>query len=186
MATKTDNHNLELKLRIRRQLLDQYGCSVVFDACRGSGEIWGRLRKEYECRYQGVDVKPMRGRVSIRSERLLALPGWTYDVIDIDTYGSPWRHWSAMLPNVQRDCTVFLTIGRLNISNTPKEIKGTMGLPKSTPLGIMVKLWDLGAQYLLAQAGQHDIIIDRAISARSGNVQYIGLRLKKAPVGAGA
>ncbi|HZU48538.1 MAG TPA: hypothetical protein VFA16_15010, partial [Mycobacterium sp.] len=93
--TKTDNGNLEAKLGLRRHFLRRYHMEnkpMVLDCCQGDGIIWRKLRQEFECDYWGVDVKPKRGRLSIDSVRILAQPGWPHDVLDIDTYGSPWRH----------------------------------------------------------------------------------------------
>ena len=110
---KIDNSRLGAKLALRRYFLETYHSAAfnVFDACQGSAVIWSELRREYTCSYWGVDVKHSRGRLTIDSKRVLAQPGWDFDVIDVDTYGSPWGHWEALLPNVTRPVTVFLTVG---------------------------------------------------------------------------
>src|SRR5262245_28997543 len=85
----------------------------VFDACQGSGVLWSHLRREFVvASYWGVDQKAKAGRLKIDSVRLLEAGLIGQNVIDVDTYGAPWKHWEALLPFVQRPTTVFLTIGR--------------------------------------------------------------------------
>jgi hypothetical protein len=96
VKAKTDNHDPRAKLELRRYFLRKYhgdGLARVLDCCQGSGLLWGTLRQEFECEsYWGLDLKRKPGRLSIDSSRVLAQPGWPQDVIDIDTYGSPWKH----------------------------------------------------------------------------------------------
>ena len=114
--TKTDNDNLEAKLELRRHFMRTYhadGLARVFDCCQGSGTIWGRLRREFTvARYWGADQKRRAGRLKIDSARVLEAPGWSDDVLDVDTYGAPWRHWWAILEHGRGPLTVFLTVGR--------------------------------------------------------------------------
>ena len=124
--TKTDNSNLAAKLALRRWFLDRFHAGrafSVFDACQGSGLIWSELAKSYEFEYWGVDTKRSPGRLAVDSRRILSLPGIGADVVDIDTYGSPWRHWMMLLPNVIRPASVFLTEGMLG-RGTPKTGRG--------------------------------------------------------------
>lgn len=110
---KTDNDNLETKLDLRRHFLSRYHQEPgsVFDCCQGNRVMWGRLQPEFpHLKYWGVDIKHKPGRLKVDSQRLLEM-GLQADVIDVDTYGSPWSHWMALLPHVQRPCTVFLTWG---------------------------------------------------------------------------
>jgi len=113
---KTDNHDPRAKLALRRYFLDKYhsdGSAQVLDCCQGGGLLWKELRKTHPvAAYWGLDLKPKKGRLKLDSVRVLAQPGWPHNVVDIDTYGSPWKHWEAMLPNVVRPLTVFLTIGQ--------------------------------------------------------------------------
>lgn len=192
MATKTkktDNSNLSAKLELRRYFLRKYHATDlphVLDCCQGSGVIWSELRKEFELgSYWGVDLKPKRGRLRLDSSRILAQPGWAQNVIDIDTYGSPWKHWTVMLPNVTRPITVFLTIGQ-----SKKGIVGSVdtinlraaGLVFPTlrlPAAFHVKLSKIFPTYCLAISYDYGIIITEAVEAVStGSARYIGVRLK--------
>lgn len=113
--TKTDNHNPRQKLELRRHFLRRYHAATppdVFDCCQGSGLLWNQLREEFPvASYWGVDLKPKPGRLKVDSVRVLQQPGLAANVIDVDTYGEPWKHWKALLPNITRPTTVFLTMG---------------------------------------------------------------------------
>ncbi|MEN3369967.1 MAG: hypothetical protein V7609_2110 [Verrucomicrobiota bacterium] len=110
MSKKTDNHNPDAKLTLRRHFLNRYHVPIVaygdtsirvLDCCQASGRLWGVLRREFAgVEYWGVDVRPKKGRLKIDSVRILDQPGVTQNVIDIDTYGSPFKHWMALL----REC----------------------------------------------------------------------------------
>lgn len=187
MTKKTDNHNLRTKLDLRRYFLHKYHTEMpprVFDCCQGNGTIWKELQKDYQPQsYWGVDLKPKKGRIKIDSERVLKQPGWSFDVVDVDAYGSPWDHWIAILKHTNNSLTVFLTIGVIrvggggNLSKSQKQALGINGLP--VPPGICGKLHELSARYMLAKAEEHHITIQECIEAfPSANARYIGVRLQ--------
>src|ERR1700756_3921286 len=109
MGKKTDNFNLEAKLELRRYFLRGYHQQDppnVFDACQGDGVIWATLRGEFKVGfYLPVDLKPKKGTPRVDSVRVLDQEGWTFDVIDVDTYGVPWKHWFAILKHGKKSLT---------------------------------------------------------------------------------
>jgi hypothetical protein len=178
-----DNGNLTAKLKLRRHFMRKYhadGSARVFDCCQGDGVIWRELRRDFAVKsYWGVDQKPKAGRLMVDSMRVLEL-GINETVIDIDTYGSPWKHWAALLPNLKRDTTVFLTIGQWQMG-TDLEILAAMGLGKlKIPPGIAVKLHGLAMDFLLAkaadQAGTRITEVLEAVSERN-TARYVGARI---------
>lgn len=71
---------------------------------------------------------------------MLTQPGWQADILDLDTYGSPWKHYNAMLPNLSGPLTVFLTIGQYQMgidANIAKD-RGLNGL--RPPPAILMKI----------------------------------------------
>jgi len=186
---KTDNSRLRTKLELRRYYLRKYHSKPprVFDACQGEGIIWEYLQQEFECQsYWGVDEKPALGRLKINSARVLGPPGWDFDVIDIDTYGSPWKHWIAMLPYILRPVTVFLTIGQITIGGMDPLTLKALGLEfPSLSLGtispsLAVKIGMAhGLPYHLEKAREHGFVIREASEAlpASINGRYIGLHI---------
>src|SRR6266576_3131176 len=138
-SLKTDNTSPAAKLELRRYFLRAYHATEpihVLDCCQATGFLWRTLRKEFPlASYWGLDLKPKKGRLKLDSVRVLAQPGWPQNVVDVDTYGSPWKHWTALLPHVTKPLTVFLTIGhahRLGIDSVTLETLG-LGALKIPP-----------------------------------------------------
>lgn len=185
---KSDNSNLKAKLDLRRHFLEKYhadGPVDVLDCCQGSGVIWANLRQEFAVdSYFGVDEKPKKGRLRIDSIRLLQLSGWKQNVVDIDTYGSPWRHWLSLLPNVCKPLTVFLTCGQVSPggSSLAHVSRNALGLGKlDVPNAIACKLNEMAVPYLLAEAMRYKLAVVECVEAvASGNARYIGVRLERA------
>lgn len=189
-STKTDNSHLPEKLALRRHFLRAYHAAPprVFDACQGSGILWRALRQEFDVRsYWGVDVQHARGRLKIDSVRVLAQPGWDFDVIDVDTYGSPWRHYFALLPNVTRAVTVFLTVGfvraagEATVGDAFLKATGLDFTRHQLPRAISAALWDWGRFHCLARC--HDAGLVPVYAAEvpikgPSTESYIGIRLE--------
>lgn len=176
---KCDNHDPTAKLELRRYFLRKYHADPpdVLDCCQGEGVLWSQLRREFAvASYWGLDLKPKKGRLKLNSARILQQGGWPQNVIDIDTYGSPWKHWDAMVFNVVRPLTVFLTIGQWQ-AGTDRKILEALGLGElKVPPGIACKLHQLGLRYLLCRDG---IRIIEAVEAKSnGSARYVGVRLE--------
>lgn len=202
MQTKqTDNANLEAKLELRRYFMRRYHPTgaCVFDACRGDKAIWTRLQSELtsapdtcdtpaapcRIRYFGVDVKPKRGVLKADSLRILAHTDISrYDVIDIDTHGLPWKHYRAMLPNIKRAVTVFLTLGHaLNTAGAfnDKGVAQVLGIKFPTlklPPAIIARVTDVAIPAFIWQCSEHGLEVqDFTEAERSQHARYFGLRL---------
>lgn len=184
-TSKTDNHNPKAKLDLRRYFLNKYHASEpprVFDCCQGGGVMWGTLQEEFlVANYWGVDLKQKKGRLKIDSIRILQ-QGIGEDVIDIDTYGSPWKHWFAVIANFKNATTVFLTIGN---QNTTAMSPGSHGdkliesFPPSTPDFLKAKYLRENDVILgLAKASQFATITEAIEAVSTGNARYIGVRLE--------
>jgi len=183
---KTDNGNFAGKIAMRRYFLDKYPFFSVIDCCQGEKKIWRILQEEYRpAVYLGVDIKPKKGRLQVDSERLLGQAGWQFDVIDIDTYGSPWGHWQNVLLFRQADMTVFLTIGLVKImggrmSNEVVDWLGLSGFAPPCPSSLIAKLNAMSLPYCLNRAEKHGYEIIEVMEAPpTRNAKYIGVRLKK-------
>ena len=192
----TDNDNLRSKLALRRHFLKRYHADEpprVFDACQGSGVLWANLRDEYEvATYWGCDLKRKAGRVRADSADLLAA-GLTENVIDVDTYGSPWSHWSAILKGAKVPRTVFLTIGEHGVRQRPltiaeAELLGLAGLYKSMPNKMKLRLAKTMTLRMIACATLWGFdVVELAESSRGLSARYLGVRLEpiQAPAPAG-
>jgi hypothetical protein len=183
-VTKTDNKDPAAKLELRRHFLRTYHEDKpprVFDCCQATGFLWQTLRSEFPvANYWGVDVKEKKGRLKIDSVRVLEQPGLNADVVDVDTYGSPWKHWAALLPNIKQPTTVFLTIGQVSMG-TDCLIPAALGLGDlPVPPGIALKLHDMALAHLLGAADRHGLKIVECKEAIGGpaNARYIGVHLR--------
>lgn len=186
--TKTDNHNAESKLALRRFFLEKYHREdppSVLDCCQGSMLLWGTLRNEFQVAdYLGVDLKPKPGRLKVDSVRILDQDGWQFDVIDVDTYGEPWAHYAAICERLTKPVTVFLTVctiaaaGGGNISKVLRKGMGIHHLEK-LPKAICGKLGQKSLSIMLATALSNCRVIECVESVSTGNARYFGLRLEK-------
>jgi hypothetical protein len=185
--TKTDNARPESKLALRRHFLQTYHAEEapkVFDACQGEQVLWRELRREFPCKYWGVDVKPKEGRLAIDSIRILEQTGWDFDVIDIDTYGAPWRHWKAVLLNAPRKpITVFLTAGstmfRGWVDAVAFEALGMSSIRSEVPISFGQRLNDIAVEYCLAMSYFYRWTpIDCREATPNVATRYIGIRLQ--------
>ncbi len=186
-ATKTDNANLDLKLALRRHFLDRYHAAgaAVFNACEGNDELWRRLRPGRHVTYTGVDLKPARGRLCLDSERVLRIPGWKFDVVDLDTYGSPWGHYFAALANAPQSFTCFLTFGLVKMGGgvgLPGEFKQVLNPPRETPSSLGGAVQSDFCLVMVAEAerrGWQILECKEAVPFEKGTARYWGLRLAK-------
>lgn len=185
MGKQTDNHNPAAKLALRKYFLEKYhadGSAEVIDCCQGGGVLWSEIRKTHPIRsYWGLDLKPKKGRLKLDSVRVLAQAGWPQNVIDVDIYGSPWKHWLALLPNVQRPTTVFLTIGTKN--TMPRKVSSQelalIGLTlDGIPSPFLMKLQSICDNAMLAKALESATIADAIEAPRAIAARYIGIRLE--------
>lgn len=189
-TVKTDNHDPAAKLLLRRHFLSKYRKEplIVLDCCQGEGRLWKVLRKEFTiARYWGIDTKTRKGRMRLDSSRVVAQPGLPSNVIDVDVYGSPWRHWIGILTNLAHPTTVFLTIGRVTIgggSKLSREEDQALGLrfkSLKVPMAFGASLANYATERLLALPLDYGIRIVEAQEAESfGSARYIGLRLESA------
>lgn len=187
MAKKTDNHNLSAKLDLRRYFLRKYHADKppsVLDCCQGSGVIWAKLREEFEvASYWGVDLKSKKGRLKIDSVKILSQPGWTQDVVDVDAYASPWKHWAAIQANGQFPLTVFLTRGSHSLETLDTFEKAAIGLrfEREIPGAFWPKLqlMDMAIRYCVARTCDGIIIREAVEAVSDGNARYVGVRLER-------
>ena len=180
---KTDNAHLIAKLNLRRHFLNKYsGPHLVLDCCQGSGSIWGTLKSEFEIKsYLGVDVKPKKGRLKIDSLKLCQQPGLVQNVIDVDTYGSPWKHYEAVCANAVHATTIFLTWGTV-IQSGDSMIARSLGIDQLRPkppqmcLSFLTR-WAL--PFVLGVAlDRHRVIECKEVVTSSTTARYFGVRIE--------
>jgi hypothetical protein len=126
---------------------------------------------------------PKKGRLQIDSARILDQPGWTQNVIDLDAYGSPWKHWFALLRHGVQDLSVFLTIGMVKMGggNLDRALYPVLGLNFTrlqVPNSLAAKMHTLSIDAALAFAlHRWEVVEAREAKNAGGNCRYIGVRL---------
>ncbi len=182
---KTDNGDLRAKLALRRWFLRRYHAEtppIVLDCCQGAGLLWDRLRAEFDVRYQGADVRPRRPGIKVDSVRLFDVPAWPYEVVDIDTWGEPWKHYERLCRTADHPVTVFLTVGLIRPNgfgaNASAYVRRAMGVPRETP-GALVANVATGMLDRLIWYPLGRLRLVQCIEAPAkGNARYLGLRLE--------
>jgi hypothetical protein len=183
---KTDNRSLRLKIEIRTKALAAAGLTHVrvLDLCAGEGDIWREMRKHVDVTsYVPVDRKP-RAFGSIKGEALTiarAIDLTMFDVIDVDTYGSPWEIWLNLAQRIRSREVVCLTHGTTSqgggdISKFEMKI---LGIPRDWDIPNGPGIPRMAAQYAL-QAGLHDNDLDLIAGYRVDlqNVSYYALAVE--------
>ncbi len=182
---RTDNGNLKAKLDLRRKFLSEYPPRKVLDCCQGRGYLWSILSREYPLEtYTPLDTKSNGARLRIDSARFIAsCKTIDYDVIDVDAYGMPWRHWYALLPKIEKPTTVFLTVGMIRMNGIGKigsRSLNDIGIKFQIPPSIQPKLLPLAIRSALMSAKRYNIIYREAVQAVTHcNAVYIGVRVEK-------
>lgn len=185
-----DNTDLKPKLELRRYFMEKYHTEKrprVIDCCMGEGKLWSNLRQEYPLEsYWGLDMKRAKGRIKLDSRRLLDMPGWQADVVDVDTYGTPWDHWLGILANGVPPLTVFLTVGVVRNAGTgisKAELKA-IGLDTLThlPSSLATRLVPMAQAQMLRLGTRGGWRITEAMEVVQDNwhMRYIGVRLDAA------
>ena len=183
MAKKTDNGNTAGKLALRRWFLDQYhsdGGARVFDCCQADARLWTEIRKTHAVSsYWGVDLRQKKGRLTLDSVDVLRRSGWTENVIDIDTYGSPWNHFVQVVHNAPHPVVIFLTIGIINQSKMNPGAHGQdqfFSFPPSAPQGLRGKMtFALDVEMAFKYAKKYGTIHTPMEAVSTAGARYIGL-----------
>jgi hypothetical protein len=157
----------------------------VMDCCQGEGRIWTALRQEFSLdSYWGIDTKPKAGRLLVDSSRVLSQPGWRENVIDIDTYGEPWRHWLGVCRILDHPATVFLMVGYVPVNgggSISKEAKRALGLAglQHLPNALVARVHDMATPYCLDRARTRLNIVELCEAEPHGRyARYLGVRLE--------
>lgn len=189
-ATKTDNHNPEAKLELRRYFLRKYHADKaprVMDCFQGQGLLWEKLSAEFKlANYWGVDMKPKKGRLKIDSARILSQRGWMADVVDLDAYGSPWGHWMQLCETCETDnVTIFLTIGMVkqngfaSMDSSMATMAGCVFKTKA-PRTLLGRIVTGTLPFALRHAKERGLDALEIVEAfPQKNARYIGLRMEK-------
>ncbi len=183
---KTDNHNSAAKLTLRRHFLRTWHAETppsVLDAFAGYSVLWTQLRTEFPvASYTGLELRKIPGRLRMDSLAYLRRRDWSHDVLDLDAYGSPWKHLLAALPHLAATgtaCSIFLTIGNAGLGSQDPDLIKAAGIAFAVPKGLHKGMADYFTSIGLALPLRFGFQIQEALEAPNpgGTCRYIGLRL---------
>ena len=189
MSRHMDELCLGAKIALRSYFLQKYhseGKIWVMDCFAGPEGTWNRLKEMFDIdRYWGIDLKSKPGRLMLDSARILKKAGWTENVVDLDAYGSPWKHWRNMLRTAKGPKTVFLTVGVMKKagggSNYEKEVKAPLGIPEdwTLPASLGSSLAAMSVSYAIHQATDLGWWIRDVKEAwPQAGARYLGVRIE--------
>ena len=177
-----DNHDSTKKLDLRRAFLNDFPKDQPLSVCdcfSGENEvIWTQLRKDFNVgKYLALDIKEKRGRIAMDSLDYLKLQKFDHDVIDLDSYGSPWEHWFEVLKRV-RTCVVFLTIGQVRLNIQPKILLRKIGINFKIPASFF---WPISQTCIAAGLAESlkNYRVEKCLEAQNpgGYCRYFGIKL---------
>ena len=179
---ETNNKGLTEKVALRRHFLRKYHAdeAKVLDCCQGTGQIWKNLRTEFELKsYLGIDIKDGLSRVTMDSTRFLTLK-FRENVIDVDTYGEPWKHWLNLLPNVRQPTTVFLTVAAMCSMQMSIDVRlAVFGKDLQMPQSLFASLWPYAIQSLLWMPTKHGLeVVECLESVNDHATRYLGIHIR--------
>jgi hypothetical protein len=178
-----DNHDYTKKLDLRRAFLNDFQKDQPLSVCdcfSGENEvIWTQLRKEFNVgKYFALDIKEKRGRIAMNSLDYLKLQKFNHDVIDLDSYGSPWEHWFEVLKR-GHSCVVFLTIGQVRLNVQPKILLREIGIDFKVPASFHWFLSHIAIPAGLAVAIRRGYRVEKCLEVLnpSGYARYFGIKI---------
>jgi hypothetical protein len=177
---KTDNHNLNQKVALRRIICTQLAEPLrVLDLFAGEGKLWTEMRKTFTlASYTPVDEKPRQPgaiKMKVDARTVRAFDPKQFNVLDLDSYGEPWEIFAALLPNIQPGTAVFLTYGHVGVRSIriSKFLREQCGIPITWEVPTNAELARfLGRQYLRQATAGRAV---RILSAENENVGYYGI-----------
>lgn len=184
MRTKKDNHNSAAKLDLRRHFLRTWHNQTppdVLDCFAGHAVLWSQLRQEFPvANYTGLELRKIPGRLRMDSLEYLQRSDWSHDVIDLDAYGSPWKHFIAALARITSPTSVFLTVGNAGLGSVDRLLFAAAGITFRVPIGLHKGLNDHLTSVGLALPLRRGLAIEACLEAPNpgGTCRYIGLHVR--------
>lgn len=195
-----DNTGFMSKVKLRRHMLnkhfgkDEFG---VLDACEGDGHVWTVLKEEFNLsKHLGIDLKEKKGRLAVDSVDFLGEANIaSFDVFDLDAYGSPFPMYEAALSNLAKPAIFFLTFGSVGVgfsalsrhmAEVSKFFPDTLDFQFSktllngyiVPPGIFHKVRNLTVPYCINRCEEHGFAVtDFCEVTSSATTRYFGIRV---------
>lgn len=131
ISQQIDNSRLSAKVDMRRSLAKD-GMTVL-DCYHGNGVIWSKIAQEVKIRVIGIEVKKGKGPIAIYGKAEKVIPSLDlskYDIIDFDSYGSPYEAMKKMFENksLKSGTICFYTYIQTGYGNVGKKLLSYIGI----------------------------------------------------------
>ena len=139
VQTKVDHSHLMDKVMLRVNHLPRKKAITVLDAYHGAGTIWKNVQKKIDKEIQvvGIDKKAGKGSgLTLEGDNLKFIPSLdlsSYDVIDLDAYGVPYRVMKEIFKNgsARKGAYIFATFIQSVQGRLPTEMLEDLGYTKA-------------------------------------------------------
>lgn len=136
---KTDNSYLDYKIKLRINHLPDKQNIKVLDLFHGIGIIWNQIKKQTDKNIEvtGIEIdKNKNSNLEVlhgdNLKYLKKLDLSKYDIIDIDTYGSPYKQLKLIFKNktLQKGTAFFLTDIQIMFGKLPDNLLKEVNITK--------------------------------------------------------
>jgi len=186
---KVDNAFLCTKVNLRRNVIKKHfnkSSFNILNCCAAKNKVWRSLDEFYNTSIIHLDLNPQfDGVIKCDANDYVQNNDLSkFDIIDIDTYGSPWDIFFNSIKSCTGTTVFFLTWGRTekNLFNVPNIIKQTFNFPKSSKKGRnpLCKYMEKNITSLLVRGYENGIFIKDVYEGfPQGNARYFGLTVIK-------
>ena len=161
-AIKTDNSNLEGKIRIREIMIKGMTSVKVLDTFAGKGLIWKEIQKRnpgIDIKVTGIEIEKSKNPNALLGDNLKVIPSIDlspYDFIDIDAYGSPYKQLRAISQNGSYKDNVIIATTNIQtaLGKIPDDLLYEAGITKKMIKNAQVLCNGFGDESMISYLGK--------------------------------
>lgn len=126
-ATRVNNSNLILKIKIRKNAIKDLDEVKVLDCYHGDGVLWGHIDKNQKIKnILGIEKKKSRSKYKvIQGDNLKVIDTIDvneFNVIDFDAYTNPIDLMNKIFPRLTHDTVIIYTFCWFPVSGIPANL----------------------------------------------------------------
>jgi len=130
LKKKLDNDHIPDKIKLRTQYLPKKDSVKVLECYAGNGVLWNMIKSKYP----GIEVlrieKENKKAVALRGDNMKWLPSidiHQFDVIDLDSYGSPIQQLEHVLERGFKGI-IHVTFINCGMGSLPQKLLSKLGI----------------------------------------------------------
>ena len=130
-----DNTFLDDKIALRIKHLPRKKIINVLDCFSGKGIIWNKIKKttKQKINILKIDNKGNLKGIYLKGDNVKYMQGLDldkFDIIDLDSYGVPYRQLNIIFKRHLKNCTIFITFIRSEFGMLPIGLLNELGYTK--------------------------------------------------------